>query len=196
MLWALLFACSEPELPPPVATVPVEKTNPADPCSLVGPEEGPPVVLLVSMDTARADGFSVYGTDVADTPVVDALAKEGLALRPVPLAGREAALGDARTDADRLGAIAGDGGWVVMVEARARFFSQLEGRWRWVVEVRVGLGPADSLDRAVFETFEVPVFLRHEHQGPEAAIDAAAPQIGPKVARLLRQQLGAEPARW
>jgi arylsulfatase A-like enzyme len=77
MLWALLFACSEPELPPPVATVPVEKTNPADPCSLVGPEEGPPVVLLVSMDTARADGFSVYGTDVADTPVVDALASCG-----------------------------------------------------------------------------------------------------------------------
>ena len=74
-----------------------------------------------------------------------------------------------------------------MVEARARFFSQLEGRWRWVVEVRVGLGPTGSMERAVFETFEVPVFLRHQHQGPEAAIDAAAPLIGPKVARLLRQ---------
>ncbi len=157
--------------------------------------DGASGVLLTTRSPVDTGGWVAAPPSLGDA-VVDALAKEGLALRPVPLAGREAALGDARTDADRLGAIAGDGGWVVMVEARARFFSQLEGRWRWVVEVRVGLGPADSLDRAVFETFEVPVFLRHEHQGPEAAIDAAAPQIGPKVARLLRQQLGAEPARW
>ena len=152
-------------------------------------------VLLTTRSPVETGGWVAAPVSLGDA-VMDALAQEGLTLQLVTLAGREAALGNARTDADRLGAIAGDGGWVVMVEARARFFSQLEGRWRWVVEVRVCLGPADSLDRAVFDTFEVPVFLRHEHQGPESAIDAAAPLIGPKVARLLRQQLGAEPARW
>ena len=79
MIWALLFACSDS---PPPASAPseaeAERVNVADPCHLEGPQEGPPVILLVSMDTARADGFSVYGTDSADTPVVDALAGCGV----------------------------------------------------------------------------------------------------------------------
>ena len=76
----LLWACSEPELPPPApAPIPVEDTTKrADPCHLAGPEEGPSVVVLVSFDTARADGFSVYGTPEADTPIVDSLANCGV----------------------------------------------------------------------------------------------------------------------
>jgi len=152
-------------------------------------------VVLVTLSPLETGGW-VEAPPALANAVVESLVAEGLLLRPVSLESRMEGLAASRNDTQRLAAVAGSGGWVVMVETRARFFSPLEGRWRWVVEVRAGLGRTDALERAVYDTFEVPVFLRHEHQGPEDAIEAAAPVIGAKVARLLRQQLGAEPARW
>ncbi len=51
--------------------------------------ESPPNILLVTIDTARADAFGPYGSKLGSTPTIDALAREGVvfeqAMSPVPL---------------------------------------------------------------------------------------------------------------
>ena len=80
MLWAWLFACADTE--PPISREPVSQDEAAveqyDPCNGAPAGDGPPVILLVSMDTARADAFGVYGNETASTPYVDALAECGV----------------------------------------------------------------------------------------------------------------------
>ena len=57
--------------------------------SACGPESAvAPGILLVSFDTTRADRIGAYGYDGADTPPVDALARDGIvfeqAIAPTP----------------------------------------------------------------------------------------------------------------
>lgn len=58
-------------------------------CTRARAPEGPPSVLLVSIDTLRADRVGAYGDAAARTPHMDAVAREGLlfeaAVSPVPL---------------------------------------------------------------------------------------------------------------
>jgi arylsulfatase A-like enzyme len=53
------------------------------------PAEPPPNILLVTLDTTRADHIGAYGSAVAQTPTIDRLAREGvvfeMALAPTPL---------------------------------------------------------------------------------------------------------------
>src|SRR5262245_57370821 len=44
----------------------------------IGPSRGPRSVLLISVDTLRADRLGSYGYSAAATPVLDALAARGL----------------------------------------------------------------------------------------------------------------------
>ena len=58
--------------------------------SACGPESAvAPGILLVSFDTTRADRIGAYGYDGADTPTVDALARDGIvfeqAIAPTPI---------------------------------------------------------------------------------------------------------------
>ena len=56
--------------------------------SACSPEHRPPSIVLVTIDTARADAFGAYGGR-ASTTAFDALAKEGMlfsrALTPTPI---------------------------------------------------------------------------------------------------------------
>jgi tetratricopeptide (TPR) repeat protein len=64
-MWALLLACADPQPPIPPAPVRDERTD----------------VLLVTIDTLRADRVGAYGDPHASTAVMDALAAEGLLFR-------------------------------------------------------------------------------------------------------------------
>ena len=63
LVWALACA-GEPEVPPPPP-----------------PEDDRPDVLLVTIDTLRADRVGAYGDPLAQTPALDALAAEGVLFR-------------------------------------------------------------------------------------------------------------------
>ena len=85
--WLFFLACGEPEtsstpgVSQGINAAIADHSETSDPChreEFDGVPSGPQVVVLVSFDTARADGFSVYGSDEADTPVVDALAGCGV----------------------------------------------------------------------------------------------------------------------
>ncbi|MEZ4235457.1 MAG: sulfatase-like hydrolase/transferase [Myxococcota bacterium] len=77
LLLAALAGCGRSDPPPAEAPAPA----PAAPSR--------PSLLLVTMDTTRADRIGVYGHERADTPVLDALAAEGIrfdqAFTTVPL---------------------------------------------------------------------------------------------------------------
>jgi choline-sulfatase len=53
------------------------------------PADPPPNVLLVTFDTTRADHIGAYGSEAAETPTLDRLAREGvvfeMALSPTPI---------------------------------------------------------------------------------------------------------------
>ncbi len=83
-LAALLLACSGPEAPqPPGSLQPIQ-------APVSAPVEAPrPPVVIITLDTTRADRIGCYGYELAETPAIDALAARGTrfdrAYTPVPL---------------------------------------------------------------------------------------------------------------
>lgn len=75
---ALLAACSDPPNPdPPGAGMPgTPSTAPVPP-----PQTGSPDILLITLDTVRADRFGAYGDPLASTPNLDALSRQSALFR-------------------------------------------------------------------------------------------------------------------
>jgi len=98
-----------------------------------------------------------------------------------------------RTTRARLEAAASgaDAAWVLLVEARARFFSQLSGRYRWEVEVRATLTPQDRLGEAQSSDVSVAAFLQFEHETEADALAFVRRQVVDEVLALVDRVLGA-----
>ncbi len=82
-------------------------------------------------------------------------------------------------------------GWVLLVEARASFFSQLEGRFRWTVSVK--LTASSKPGEIIEDSFSVPAVLQFEHQREPQALAAVAADIASRAGTLLDQLLLAGP---
>lgn len=125
--------------------------------------------------------------------LVQSVEARNLVAVPDAPAGLLDAFADRRATAQRLG-------WLVehhptpelylLVEAEARYYSQLEGRYRWTVEVHSALAPRQNLDGALSSQIEVPVFLQFHHEREAAALEAAAPVIQRQVEALLDGAVG------
>lgn len=87
-------------------------------------------------------------------------------------------------------AVATDADLVLVIESFARYGSQLNGRYRWTVQVTASLAPGDKPEEAVVSEFSVPVFLQYHHEREAEAVSAAAPVIERQVGHLLDQVLG------
>ena len=74
-------------------------------------------------------------------------------------------------------------GWVLLVEARASYFSQLEGRYRWTVSVK--LTASSKPGEVVEDTFSVPALLQFEHEREAQAFTAVAADIAQRAGTLL-----------
>lgn len=74
---------------------------------------------------------------------------------------------------------------VVLVEASADYFSNLEGRYRWEVSVQTAVIDPSRPDEAVQKSFKVPVFLRFPHEDEVDALSQAAPLIERTLRRVL-----------
>lgn len=132
----------------------------------------------------------VGGESVQDAPegfrsaMVESLAAVGVQASPLSVEGRS--LLNAHTPAQQLEALgAAEGDLAVVLRTEARFFSQLNGRFRWVVVVDATVMPGDGPDDALTESIEVPVFLNFQHQGADDAIDAAGPVVDPRLRRMV-----------
>ena len=82
---------------------------------------------------------------------------------------------------------ANDGELILYVEISARYFSQIQGQYRWVLSGHIGasLQKGEELHNTQMP-FEFPVFLDHPHEKETAAIEAAVPMLLRHTDRLLR----------
>ena len=98
-----------------------------------------------------------------------------------------------RTTSHRLEALAdaaGSARLIVLVETEAAYFSQMNGRYRWTVDVVASVAPSDAPDEALTHELSVPVFLDFYHQREPEAVAAGAAVIGRHVGTLLDAYLG------
>ena len=72
---------------------------------------------------------------------------------------------------------------LLLVETKAQFFSQLEGRFRWTVDVAIHIQAKDGTTFA--KVLSVPVFHQFHHQRETEAIEAAQTQIVQELNLLL-----------
>ncbi|MEZ4322680.1 MAG: hypothetical protein R3F61_34755 [Myxococcota bacterium] len=84
------------------------------------------------------------------------------------------------------------GGLVLLVESTARFSSQMNGRYRWTVEVEARLADPAALDDAATVDFTVPVHLLYAHERENDALIAATPSIARRVGGLLDEWIQAQ----
>jgi len=78
-------------------------------------------------------------------------------------------------------------GWLLLVETRPVYYSELNGQYRWTVDVSITLGGASAL---YSRNFEVPVFLRYHHEREADAVNAASPVVARQVGEMLDAWLG------
>lgn len=114
------------------------------------------------------------------TGVSDLLGKHGLNAMPVAPESWVEAFGARRTESQRLAWMTertGASPAILLIETRAEFYSQMNGRYRWTVEVRSSLRSTAHPEQLASDSFSVPVFLDFDHEREEAAIAAAIPVI-------------------
>ncbi len=98
-----------------------------------------------------------------------------------------------RTSQHRLEHVAGQAGsaeLLLLVETTVAYYSQMNGRYRWTVDVNATISPADDLSQAFSAQFSVPVFLEHYHEKEAAALEASVPLLERRLGALLDAYLG------
>ncbi len=146
-----------------------------------------PIAVHVQLESSAGDAIGVPAVVVQELEAT--LAARNLQPTRVP----GGVLGDARTSGERVAALlrgtegAGGAGapWVLLVEARARFFSQLSGRYRWEVELRTTLVARDRPESAQASDLAVAAFLLFEHEGAAEALTFVRRQLDDDVGALV-----------
>jgi len=110
------------------------------------------------------------------------LEDHNLELVEVPL---EAIAAQRLTDArfEALKKAGGEAPFVLLVEQRVQFFSQLDGRYRWEVSTTLTASRADGAKAS--DPFEIPVILMYDHEKEAEAIANAASDIANRVGVLM-----------
>ena len=140
-----------------------------------------PIAVAYVVDASFA-GESTTAPEQLKASINAVLAERNLLPVEVPLeVVKNTKLTDARMAAMREGST--EAPFILLVELRVHFFSQLDGRYRWEV------GTAMTLERRsgtqVKDSFEVPIVLMFDHEKEAAAIVAAAPDIGNRLGVLV-----------
>lgn len=74
---------------------------------------------------------------------------------------------------------------ILLIDTEARFDVQVNGRYRWTVDVDLALGGASLPEAALTDHFTVPVHLVYQHEGADRAMEDAAPMIARRLGLLL-----------
>ncbi|MBI5509792.1 MAG: glycosyl hydrolase [Deltaproteobacteria bacterium] len=129
------------------------------------------------------------------------LASKNLVPQAVPFVDLAPAFVQTRDTPRRLAkvvAVAGQAPLLLLVETKALFFSQLNGRYKWTVVTRVTVADARDAEHAQQTDFELAAILDFAHEREAEALMAVAPvladRIGVLLDRFLSGQSGAPPA--
>ena len=94
-----------------------------------------------------------------------------------------------RASGQRLGWLAGEADYALLLETQVGYYNQINGLYRWTVSVRATMQAPDG-EPPIDASFEVPVFLRFQHQKASDAMDAARDIVRKRVGRLADTVLG------
>jgi glycosidase len=118
--------------------------------------------------------------------LADVLSERNFEVKEVPLSatGFDGIRGSSRRF-ERLSEVAGDAPVVLLVETKAVFFSQLNGRFRWVVSVRITAG--ERRGRSVVESaqFDESAILEYDFEKEPEAVARAAGVIADRAGGLV-----------
>ena len=78
---------------------------------------------------------------------------------------------------------------LLIVESKADFYAQVNGRFRWEVQVNMTLYDGKAHHE---QQFTIPVFHQFHHQRQEEALEAALPAIERKLHAMLNEHLQAQ----
>ena len=78
---------------------------------------------------------------------------------------------------------------VLVLESSAEFYAQVNGRFRWEVDVKIDI--FDGTDH-ISEELTIPVFHQFHHERQAEALEAALPTLERKLHSLLNKQLSAQ----
>lgn len=92
-------------------------------------------------------------------------------------------LTDARFEALKKTGAAAEAKYLLLVEQRVHFFSQIDGRYRW--EVGTALTAARADGPVAKDPFEIPVILMFDHEKEKEAITYAASDVANRVGVLM-----------
>jgi hypothetical protein len=123
----------------------------------------------------------------------DLLAARNLRAQPLDPTGYLEPFSTRRTTGHRLALVAEQAGGaelILLVETEVAFYSQMNGRFRWTVDVDATISPKDDLTQAFSAHFQVPVFLDHVHEREVEALSFAAPMLERRMGALLDAYLG------
>jgi hypothetical protein len=147
----------------------------------------PETVAVGAVLTSVDDGATAAFPDAAMSRVNATIEARNLNARPVPfehLSARPA--GPYRLEA--LIGDAGDAPLRLLIEADARFFSQMNGQYRWTVDLSLTLSSSQEGAATLTDHVEVPVFLQYDHEGEPEALAAALPVLERRLGSLLDQR--------
>ena len=129
-----------------------------------------------------SSGVAYAPPDALKKAINAELEDHNLEVIEVPL---EAIVAQRLTEArfDALKRAAGEVPFVLLVEQRVQFFSQLDGRYRWEVGTTLTASRADGSKAS--DPFEIPVILMYDHEKEADAIANAASDIANRVGVLM-----------
>lgn len=142
-----------------------------------------PLTLALLVDDDETRHVSPVPDAVA-AAVTSALATRNL--EPVARPATDEALAARRATAARLQHLATSSQTplVALVETKVRFYSLLNGRFRWEVHAVLSIARRDALADAMTHELDFPVFLDFDHQRENDALTYATRKLSDEVARL------------
>jgi len=142
---------------------------------LVAPMDGEVVQPLPDRVSSRLDAL-LTARNLTPRPVTDGAAD----LSRLQTTGQRAAWLAEQADGAQ---------YLLLIESAATYTTQIEGRFRWTVDVTATIAPASDPAAGASKTFRVPVFLQFAHQKEAAAVAEAAVVIERQVGQHLDQWL-------
>ena len=163
-----------------------------------GPKQTPPAategasITLAMSHVDMKSGAVIAVPDALSAQIQKALKKVGVQATPMAVSDYPANLDKRTMPNHRAAALVETGkpvGLLVLIEAKATFYSQLRGQNRWVVRVDATAVSPGAPENAIVRQFDVPVFLNYTHQREAEALTSAGPTISRRVERLVRDAL-------
>lgn len=146
-----------------------------------------PVDVVVVMDPLDNKAVQAAPEDL-ESAVLKLLTERQLNAHTLPSTDWLSTFSSRRTSAQRMAWMVehpGAGEVQLLVESSAQFYSQMNGRYRWTVQVHATLHPKAAPEQEAQTEFEVPVFLDFDHEREDAAIIAAIPVITHRLNAIL-----------